>query len=150
MHLEKLIEGEILTDKLSRQLYSTDASVYQELPAAIIRPKNKYDCIKIVNFAKHNKIPLIFRTAGTSIAGQVVGNGVVVDVSRYMTEILSELENNTISVQPGVILDELNNFLSPTNQKFAIDISTSNRCMIGGMIGNNAAGSHSVVYKTTR
>ncbi len=148
--LGQSIAGEVLVDLASRRLYATDASIYQEIPSAVVRPKDKNDCIKIVKFAHQHHIPLIPRAAGTSIAGQCVGNGMVVDVSRYMTEILSEVKNNTIRVQPGVILDDLNEFVSQKNLIFAQNISTSNRCMMGGMIGNNACGSHSLLYGTTR
>jgi FAD/FMN-containing dehydrogenase/Fe-S oxidoreductase len=148
--LEQSIAGEVLVDLASRRLYATDASIYQEIPRAVVRPKDKNDCIKIVKFAHQHHIPLIPRAAGTSTAGQCVGNGMVVDVSRYMTHILSEVKNNTIRVQPGVILDDLNDFASKDNLRFAQNISTSNRCMMGGMIGNNACGSHSLLYGTTR
>ena len=132
------------------RLYATDASVYQQLPAGVVCPKNKADCIEIIKQAAIKKTPLIPRAAGTSIAGQCVGTGIVVDISRYMTDIKGQVEGNKIRVQPGVILDDLNDVIKPTGLKFAPDISTSNRCMIAGMIGNNAAGSHSVLYGTTR
>lgn len=148
--LEHSIEGEVLCDLASRRLYATDASIYQEVPRAVVRPKNKSDCINIVKFANQYRIPIIPRAAGTSTAGQCVGNGMIVDVSRHMTDILGEVKDNTITVQPGVILDDLNDSLSKKNLKFAHEISTSNRCMIGGMIGNNACGSHSILYGTTR
>ena len=149
--LEQSIEGEVLRDLTSRRLYATDASIYQELPRAVVRPKNKQDCRTIVKFANQHRMPLIPRAAGTSTAGQCVGNGMVVDVSRHMTQILSEVtENNTIRVQPGVILDDLNDSTAKKQLEFAHDISTSNRCMVGGMIGNNACGSHSILYGTTR
>jgi len=148
-HLSNNIEGEVFTDLVSRQLYATDASVYQQLPDAIARPKNTQDCIKIVQFAQQHQIPLIPRAAGTSVAGQVVGKGLVVDISRHMGKILAQ-NKDQIRVQPGVILDDLNQHLLPQNLKFAQDISTSNRCMIAGMIGNNACGAHSHIYGTTR
>jgi len=137
-------------DLATRRLYATDASVYEELPQSVAFPKNTDECISLVKDARKNKTPLIFRAAGTSIAGQCVGGGQVVDVSRFLTGILGEPKDNTILVQPGVIHSDLDLFLKPFNLKFAPEISTSNRCMIGGMIGNNAAGSHSVVYGTTR
>jgi len=140
----------IKSDIATRRLYATDASVYQELPLSVAFPENSDDCIALVKVASKNKMPLIFRAAGTSIAGQCVGTGQVVDVSRFMTGILGEPSGNHIRVQPGVIHSDLDCFLKPFNLKFAPEISTSNRCMIGGMIGNNAAGSHSVVYGTTR
>jgi FAD/FMN-containing dehydrogenase/Fe-S oxidoreductase len=148
--LEHSIEGEVLCDLATRRLYATDASIYQEIPRAVVRPKNKSDCINLVNFANQYRIPIIPRAAGTSTAGQCVGNGMIVDVSRHMTDIVGEVKDNTITVQPGVILDDLNDSLTEKNLKFAHEISTSNRCMIGGMIGNNACGAHSILYGTTR
>ncbi len=148
----KLAGGVVLVndDLATRRLYSTDASIYEELPQSVAFPKNTKECVALVKAASKNKTPLIFRAAGTSIAGQCVGGGQIVDVSRFLTGILGEPKNHTIKVQPGVIHSDLNSFLKPFNLKFAPEISTSNRCMIGGMIGNNAAGSHSVVYGTTR
>ena len=137
-------------DLATRRLYATDASVYEELPESVAFPKNTEECISLVKDATKNKTPLIFRAAGTSIAGQCVGGGQVVDVSKFLTGILGEPKDHTIKVQPGVIHSDLDLVLKPFNLKFAPEISTSNRCMIGGMIGNNAAGSHSVVYGTTR
>ncbi|HIG92330.1 MAG TPA: FAD-binding oxidoreductase [Methylococcaceae bacterium] len=137
----------IKSDIATRRLYATDASVYQELPVSVAFPENSDDCIALVKVASKNKTSLIFRAAGTSIAGQC---GQVVDVSRFLTCILGEPSGNHIRVQPGVIHSDLDLFLKPFNLKFAPEISTSNRCMIGGMIGNNAAGSHSVIYGTTR
>jgi FAD/FMN-containing dehydrogenase/Fe-S oxidoreductase len=140
----------IKSDIATRRLYATDASVYEQLPLSVAFPKNTEECIALVQAASENKMSLIFRAAGTSIAGQCVGGGQVVDVSRFLTCILGEPSGNQIRVQPGVIHSDLDCFLKPFNLKFAPEISTSNRCMIGGMIGNNAAGSHSVVYGTTR
>jgi len=140
----------VKNDLATRRLYATDASVYEELPESIAFPKNTKECIALVTAARKNKTPLIFRAAGTSIAGQCVGGGQVVDVSGFLTGILGEPQGHTIKVQPGVIHSDLDLVLKPLNLKFAPEISTSNRCMIGGMIGNNAAGSHSIIYGTTR
>ncbi len=140
----------VKNDLATRRLYATDASIYEELPQSVAFPKNTKECVSLVKAAKENKTPLIFRAAGTSIAGQCVGGGKVVDVSRFLTGILGKPQGHTIKVQPGVIHSDLNSFLKPFNLKFAPEISTSNRCMVGGMIGNNAAGSHSAVYGTTR
>ncbi|MBU1719344.1 MAG: FAD-binding protein, partial [Bacteroidetes bacterium] len=129
----------------------TDASAYREIPIAVTRPLNVEDIRKLVKFAGENKIPLIPRTAGTSLAGQVVGGGIVVDVSRHLTEIVYlDIENKRVTVQPGVILDELNAFLAPHGLFFGPETSTSNRCMIGGMVGNNSCGAHSLIYGSTR
>ena len=149
--LSEKIEGEIKTDNLHRIIYSTDASAYKEKPEAIIYPKNKTDIKEIILFANKFKVPLIPRTAGTSLAGQVVGKGIIVDVSKYMTQIIDINEKNrTVTVQPGVIRDELNRTLSKYNLYFAPETSTSNRAMIGGMVGNNSCGAHSLIYGATR
>jgi FAD/FMN-containing dehydrogenase len=112
--LSALLEGELYTDQPQRILYSTDASVYREIPMAVARPKNPEDIRKLIRFARENKTSLIPRTAGTSLAGQVVGNGIIVDVSRYMTRILEvNREEHWIRVEPGVVLDEMNKFLEP-------------------------------------
>ena len=145
------IDGEVHADSVTRMLYAVDASPYQELPLAAVRPRHGADCAAIVRFAARHRIPLIPRAAGTSLAGQCVGNGLVVDVSRHMTEILEiDCERRRVRVQPGVILEDLNDALAPNGLMFGPDTSTANRCMIGGMIGNNACGSHSILYGTTR
>ncbi len=150
-NLGTFLEGDLFTDNSSRIIYSTDASAYKEKPLAVIRPKNKSDIKKIVAFASKYKIPIIPRTAGTSLAGQVVGNGIVVDVSKYMTNIIEVNEKeHWVRVEPGVVLDELNKFLAPKGLFFGPETSTSNRCMIGGMVGNNSCGAHSLIYGSTR
>ncbi len=132
------------------RLYATDASVYEQVPAGVAFPKNVEDCIALVSQTLKQGGSLICRGGGTSIAGQCVGEGVVVDFSRFMAGILSPPEEGEIWVQPGVVLDDLNDYLRAFGLQFPIDISTSSRCTIGGMVGNNAAGSHSIVYGTTR
>jgi len=145
------MEGDLSSDYSSRLMYATDASAYRELPLAVCRPKNEADIIKLVRFAGKNKITLIPRAAGTSLAGQVVGRGLVVDISRYMTRVIQLNEDEGwVEVEPGVIPDELNKHLKPSGLFFSPETSTSNRCMIGGMIGNNSSGLHSLVYGTTR
>ncbi|HPM09502.1 MAG TPA: FAD-linked oxidase C-terminal domain-containing protein [Paludibacter sp.] len=143
--------GDFYTDNIHLTLYATDASAYREYPLAVAYPKTKEDIIELVRFAGAQKVNLIPRTAGTSLAGQVVGKGIVVDVSRYMTEVLElNVEEKWVRVQPGVILDELNKFLAVHGLFFGPETSTSNRCMIGGMVGNNACGAHSLIYGSTR
>ncbi|HSY61986.1 MAG TPA: FAD-linked oxidase C-terminal domain-containing protein [Cytophaga sp.] len=153
-HLEELkknIEGDLYFDLTMRTLYATDASVYRELPLAVARPKHKEDVRKIIAFANKYKIGIIPRTAGTSLAGQVVGKGIIVDVSKYFTEIYEiNTKEKWVRLQPGIVLDELNKKLEPLNLFFGPETSTSNRCMVGGMVGNNSCGSHSVIYGTTR
>jgi FAD/FMN-containing dehydrogenase/Fe-S oxidoreductase len=145
------IEGEFYTDNTIRTLYATDASAYREMPLAVSVPKSVADVRKIVRFAKEKKVPIIPRTAGTSLGGQVVGNGLVVDMSKYFCNIIElNKEEKWVRVQPGVNLDELNKYLKPQGLFFGPETSTSNRCRIGGMVGNNSCGSHSVIYGTTR
>jgi FAD/FMN-containing dehydrogenase/Fe-S oxidoreductase len=145
------LEGDFYIDNISKILYATDASAYREIPLAIARPRNNNDIVKLIKFANHEKITLIPRTAGTSLAGQVVGKGIVVDVSRYFTQILEiNKQEHWVRVQPGVVLDELNLILEPYGLFFGPETSTSNRCMIGGMVGNNSCGSHSLIYGSTR
>lgn len=149
--LASTLEGELHYDKVMRTLYATDASAYREMPLAVAIPKNESDLKKLISFAKENNTSLIPRTAGTSLAGQVVGNGIVVDVSRTFTKILElNKEENWVRVQPGVVRDELNIFLKEHGLFFGPETSTANRAMIGGMVGNNSCGSNSVVYGSTR
>lgn len=145
------LEGEFYTDTTMRTLYATDASAYREMPLAVAIPKSIDDILKLIAFANKHHISLIPRTAGTSLAGQVVGDGIVVDVSRHFTSILELNEKEKwVRVQPGVIRDELNMFLKPYGLFFGPETSTANRAMIGGMVGNNSCGSNSVVYRSTR
>src|ERR1700754_1631864 len=145
------LEGEFYDDKTTRTLYATDASAYREMPLAVAVPRSLEDIKKLVAFAHAEKTSLIPRTAGTSLAGQVVGNGIIVDVSKNFTQILElNAAENWVRVQPGVIRDELNMFLKPHGLFFGPETSTANRAMIGGMVGNNSCGSNSVVYRSTR
>lgn len=145
------LEGEFYTDETIRTLYATDASAYREMPLAVALPKSVNDIKKLIAFAGANKTSLIPRTAGTSLAGQVVGDGIVVDVSKYFTQIIEfNKEEKWVRVQPGVIRDELNMFLKPHGLLFGPETSTANRAMMGGMVGNNSCGSNSVVYRSTR
>ncbi|MFI3297213.1 MAG: FAD-binding protein [bacterium] len=145
------IKGDVLCDSLHKTIYSTDASAYIERPIGVAYPRDREDIQTIVRFAINNNISLIPRAAGTSLAGQVVGDGLVVDISRYMNQILEiNPEERWIRVQPGVVLDEVNLFCKPYGLFFAPETSTSNRCCVGGMVGNNSCGSHSLVYGSTR
>lgn len=149
--LAAVLEGELYADETMRTLYATDASAYAEMPLAVAIPRTNDDIKKLIDFARNNSTSLIPRAAGTSLAGQVVGGGIVVDVSKHFTRIL---ELNTaekwVRVQPGVVRDELNLFLKPHGLFFGPETSTANRAMIGGMVGNNSCGSNSVVYNSTR
>jgi FAD/FMN-containing dehydrogenase/Fe-S oxidoreductase len=149
--LQKQLEGDLHTDSAHLLLYATDASVYREVPKAVCMPRNEKDVHELIDFVLKNNMSLIPRTAGTSLAGQVVGHGIVVDFSKYMNRILEfNPHERWVKVQPGVILDELNSYLQPHGLFFAPETSTSNRCMIGGMVANNSCGAHSLVYGSTR
>ncbi|MFT4032331.1 MAG: FAD-linked oxidase C-terminal domain-containing protein [Siphonobacter sp.] len=149
--LANQLEGELYYDNTMRTLYATDASAYREFPTAIAIPKTQADLKTLITFAQKHRTSLIPRTAGTSLAGQVVGAGIVVDVSKNFTRILEvNPEEGWVRVQPGVVRDELNMFLKPYGFLFGPETSTANRAMIGGMVGNNSCGSNSVVYGSTR
>ncbi|MBQ4819237.1 FAD-binding and (Fe-S)-binding domain-containing protein [Aquimarina sp. MMG016] len=149
--LQQQLEGDLQFDTLTKALYATDASVYRRIPLGVAFPKSTNDIKKLISFASENKIGLIPRTAGTSLAGQCVGDGIVVDVSKHFTKILSvDTDKKTVTVQPGVIRDDLNRYLEPYGLFFGPNTSTSNRCMIGGMVGNNSSGTTSIQYGVTR
>jgi FAD/FMN-containing dehydrogenase/Fe-S oxidoreductase len=145
------LQGELRVDDLYRRLYAQDASIYYELPLGVLFPRSREDVRDAVQLASMFSVPLIPRAAGTSLAGQCVGDGLVLDTGRHMNQILEiNADERWVRVQPGVILDDLNRALKPYGLFFAPDTSTSNRCMIGGMIGNNSCGTHSILYGTTR
>ena len=141
----------LLTDPLHRIAYATDASAYREVPCGVAFPENNQDIVYLIQEAQQRNTHLIPRAGGTSIAGQVVGSGIVVDISKHFKKILEvNAEERWARVQPGVVLDELNLALAPYGLFFSPETSTSNRCCIGGMFGNNSCGSHSLVYGSTR
>jgi FAD/FMN-containing dehydrogenase/Fe-S oxidoreductase len=145
------LDGELHYDVTMRTLYATDASEYQELPLAVALPRSEKDVRELLAFANHRGIGLIPRAAGTSLAGQVVGNGIVVDIGRHLNRILAtDASARRVRVQPGVVRNELNLQLKPLGLFFTPETSTANRAMIGGMVGNNSCGANSIVYGTTR
>ncbi len=149
--LEKKIKGRIAIDEATKIIYSTDASAYFEKPLGVIYPRDKQDINQIILFAQNHQLNLIPRAAGTSLAGQVVGAGLIVDVGRYLNKIIEVNEKEKwVRVEPGVVLDELNQHLEAFNLFFGPETSTSNRCMLGGMVGNNSCGAHSLIYGSTR
>lgn len=155
--LSSQLEGDLFyrTDdarhQTMRYAYATDASVYQELPLAVAIPASEADLRLLIKFAVIAKVTLIPRTAGTSLAGQVVGSGIVVDVSRHFNRILElNVEEQWVRVEPGVIRDDLNSYLKPHGLMFGPETSTASRAMIGGMVGNNSSGLHSIVWGDTR
>jgi FAD/FMN-containing dehydrogenase/Fe-S oxidoreductase len=134
-----------------RMSYATDASVYQEKPVAVAIPKTTRDIRSLITFALNNNLTIIPRAAGTSLAGQVVGSGIVADISKYFTSILEVNEKEQwVRVEPGVIRDDLNAYLVPLGLMFGPETSTANRAMIGGMIGNNSCGLHSIIWGAAR
>ncbi|AOR27123.1 FAD-binding protein [Formosa sp. Hel1_33_131] len=149
--LKQQLSGELYDSDLVKTLYATDASVYRELPYAVAIPKTTEDIKRLIEFASANALSIIPRAAGTSLAGQCVGDGIVVDVSKYMNEILEiNTQEQWVRVQPGVVRDHLNTFLKPYGFFFGPNTSTANRCTMGGMVGNNSCGSTSIVYGATR
>ena len=149
--LKQQLSGELYDSALVKSLYATDASVYRELPYAVALPKTTADIKCLIEFAHSNALSIIPRAAGTSLAGQCVGDGIVVDVSKYMNAILEiNTQEQWVRVQPGVVRDELNTFLKPYGFFFGPNTSTANRCTMGGMVGNNSCGSTSIEYGSTR
>ena len=149
--LSQELDGELHYDSLMKTLYATDASVYRSLPMAVALPKSQSDIKKLIHFANKNGVSLIPRTAGTSLAGQCVGEGIVVDVSKYLNKIIEfNREEGYVRVQPGVVRNELNNYLKEFGYFFSPITSTATRAMIGGMVGNNSCGTTSIVYGSTR
>lgn len=145
------LEGAFYTDNTHKTIYANDASPYQEHPIAVAVPKTEKDIESLISFANQNNIPVIPRAAGTSLAGQVVGKGIIVDISKHFTKIIElNKEEKWVRIQPGVVLDELNKYLSDFGLFFGPETSTSNRCMLGGMLGNNSCGSHLPIYGSTR
>ncbi len=149
--LKQSLDGDVFTDRVQKVIYATDASMYREIPQAVTRPKNKEDIRKIIRFAWQTGTSVIPRAGGTSLAGQVVGPGIVVDISKYLNKIGEiNVDERWIEVEPGVVLAELNQFLAPLDLQFAPETSTANRCCIGGMLGNNSCGLHSLIYGSPR
>lgn len=155
-HLKTHFEGELyLNDsfesEIQKRLYATDASVYQVKPSGVVKPANAKDLKRIIQFALKTKSKLIARGAGTSLAGQVVGKDIVVEISKGFNRVLqTHKKDKSTWVEPGIIRDDLNNLLKDTGLFFGPETSTANRALIGGMIGNNSCGLHSIVWGNTR
>ena len=148
--LRKRVEGEVRFDAYSRLLYATDASIYQVEPVGVVIPRHKGDVQAVIEVANRHRVPVLARGGGTSLAGQTVGHAIVMDFSKYMNQVLEvNQEELWCRVQPGVVQDALNTRVAPQGMLFGPDTSTSNRATIGGMIGNNSAGAHSIVYGKT-
>src|SRR3989338_3984614 len=148
--LKKRIEGEVRFDKYSRLLYSTDASMYEIEPIGVVIPRHKGDVQAVIETANRHGAAILPRGGGTSLAGQTVGHAIVLDFSKYMNRVLEvNGEEFWCRVQPGLVQDELNAHVRAMGLLFGPDTSTSNRATIGGMIGNNSAGAHSLTYGKT-
>ena len=148
--LTQQVEGEVRFDDYSRALYSTDASLYQINPVGVVIPRTKADVQRTVQICYENDVPILPRGGGTSLAGQTVGRAVIIDFSKYMNQIIEvNVAEHWARVEPGIVLDELNSQLKPYGLMYAPDVATSSRANVGGTIGNNSAGSHSVIYGKT-
>jgi FAD/FMN-containing dehydrogenase/Fe-S oxidoreductase len=147
---ESQIDGEVRFDTISRAIYATDASVYQIMPLGVVIPKCRDDVLATLRICREYGASITARGGGTSQAGQAIGPGVQLDFSKYMNRVVEfDPDEHTVRVQPGIVLDELNAFLKPYGLHLPLDLSTSNRATIGGMIANNSAGTRSVVYGKT-
>src|SRR6266704_2031744 len=148
--LKSRVNGEVRFDRVSRLMYSTDASIYEIEPIGVVVPRTHEDVFATMEVARDFKVPILPRGGGTSLAGQTVGNAVVIDMSKYLNHILEvNTEEGWARVEPGVVQEQFNLHRRPMGFLFGPDTSTSNRATIGGMMGNNSAGSHSIVYGKT-
>ena len=148
--LRKRVAGEVRFDPYSRALYSTDASIYRMEPVGVVIPKSAEDVLAVMDVASRNNVPVLPRCGGTSLAGQAVNHAIVMDFSKYMRDVLEvNPEEQWARVQPGIVLDHLNQALATHRLQYAPDPTTSNRACVGGGVGNNTCGSHSVIYGKT-
>lgn len=148
--LEASLEGEIRFDRISRAIYSTDASIYQIMPLGVVLPRCQEDVKRTVQICRQYGVSITARGGGTSQAGQAVGAGIQLDLSKYMNRVLDlDLKDRTVLVEPGIVLDDLNTILKPYGLQLPLDLSTSNRATVGGAVANNSAGTRSVVYGKT-
>ncbi len=149
-HLRKLIPKSLYTDRYRRQLYSTDASIYQVEPLAVVVPRHVNELQAVMETAAQYGVPVTARTAGSSLAGQAVGRSIIIDFTTHLDGIDSfDPDNRQVTVQPGVVLDSLNSFLRPDGLQFGPDPASSNRAAMGGIVANNSTGSHSICYGMT-
>ena len=148
--LSSHVQGEVRFDKMSRTLWSTDASIYQIEPVGVVLPNSNDDVIAVLETAHKYGVSVLPRGGGTSLAGQTVGESIILDFSRYMRDVIEiNADEGWVRTQPGIILDELNQILAPHNVLFAPDPSTSSRGNVGGALGNNSCGAHSIMWGKT-
>ena len=149
--LKRSIEGDFLESAFDLGRYATDASIYQLMPKAVVVPKTVEDAREVIYFAKKNGFSVLARGGGTSQNGQTVNKSIVIDNSKYLNKVLDfDPISRSCTVEPGIVLDELNRFLKPHGLFFPVDVSTSSRATIGGMVGNNSAGGRSIRYGIMR
>lgn len=145
--LEQIVRGDVFVDMLHRAAYSSDASIYRIIPTCVLVPRDIDDIVATVKYAAENNIPVVARGAGSGVAGESLSSGIILDIRRYMNRIISaERDGGFIVTEPGVVLDDLNSFLSKYKRKIGPDPSTSNRAVIGGCVANNSTGAHSLQY----
>ena len=148
--LRQRVSGEVRFDSFSRVLYSTDASIYQMEPIGVVIPRRVEDVLAVVELARDNGVPVLPRGGGTSLAGQTVNHAIVLDFSKYLNQPLEiSQEEQWARVQPGIVVEQLNKHLAAHNLQYAPDPTTANRACVGGGIGNNTCGAHSVIYGKT-
>ena len=148
--LRAALTGDVQFDRASRAMHATDASVYQIIPLGVVTPRSRNDVVEVVRVCREHGVSITARGGGTSQAGQAIGAGISLDFSRYMNRVLGlDTAAATVTVEPGIVLDELNALLKPHGLHLPLDLSTSNRATIGGMIANNSAGTRSIIYGKT-
>src|SRR6516164_6805494 len=148
--LKTRIDGEVRFDRASRLMYSTDASIYEIEPIGVVIPRTHEDVFATMEVARDFKVPVLPRGAGTSLAGQAVADAIVIDMSKHLNRVLEvNAEEKWALVEPGVVQEQLNLHLRPMGYLFGPDTATANRATLGGMMGNNSAGSHSILYGKT-
>ncbi|MGW4274751.1 FAD-binding oxidoreductase, partial [Streptomyces seoulensis] len=148
--LRAAVRGETAFDATARALATMDASNYRRVPLGVVAPKDADDVAAVLEICRERAVPVVARGGGTSIAGQATGTGVVLDFTRHMNRVLeTDPDARTARVQPGVVLDRLQEAAAPHGLRFGPDPSTHGRCTLGGMIGNNSCGAHSVAWGTT-
>ncbi|MCB0125337.1 MAG: FAD-binding oxidoreductase, partial [Caldilineaceae bacterium] len=148
--LAQAVDGEVRFDRFTRAMHATDASVYQIVPMGVVAPRHRDDVLNVIKLCRQHGVPITARGGGTSQAGQSIGNGISLDFSRHMNRLLDlDLAERMAWVEPGLVLDELNAQLKPHGLQLPLDLSTSSRATIGGMIANNSAGTRSIIYGKT-
>ena len=149
--LKAELTGDVQFDRFTRGRYATDASHYQIVPLGVVAPRTIEEAERAIGIARAEGVQLLARGGGTSQCGQTVGEGLVVDCSKYLTRIVDlDVKRRRCAVEPGIVLDDLNRQLKPHGLWFPVDISTASRATIGGMAGNNSCGGRSMRYGTMR